>query len=87
MELEGRIYHPLNSSQDIRVMELCPGTFNDVLTCNLDVCLVEFEYPPNQFDKTMKKYTLHAVSRASGQRIWYTALSYVWGNPAFIKPI
>lgn len=87
MASEGRIYHRLENFQDIRVMELCPGTFNDVLTCNLHVCSVEFEYPINPLDKTYKKHTLHAVSHESGERVWYTALSYVWGNPAFIKPM
>lgn len=87
MEAEGRIYHRLKNYQDLRVMELCPGTFNDVLTCNLHVCSVEFEYPINPLKKTYKKHTLHAVSHTSGQRVWYTALSYVWGNPAFIKPM
>lgn len=87
MEAEGRIYHRLKNSQDLRVMELCPGTFNDVLTCNLHVCSVEFDYPINPLNKTYKKHTLHAVSHTSGQRVWYTALSYVWGNPAFIKPM
>lgn len=87
MEAEGRIYHRLKNSQDLRVMELCPGTFNDVLTCNLHVCSVEFDYPINPLNKTYKKHTLHAISHTSGQRVWYTAISYVWGNPAFIKPM
>lgn len=87
MDAEGRIYHRLKNSQDLRVMELCPGTFNDVLTCNLHVCSVEFDYPINPLNKTYKKHTLHAISHTSGKRVWYTALSYVWGNPAFIKPM
>lgn len=87
MESDGGIYHRLKNSQDMRVMELCPGTFNDVLTCNLHVCSVEFEYHINPPDKNYKSYTLHAVSLTSGQLVWYTALSYVWGNPAFIKPM
>lgn len=87
MESDGEIYHRLKNSQDMRVMELCPGAFNDVLTCNLHVCSVEFEYHINPLDKNYKSYTLHAVSHTSGQLVWYTAVSYVWGNPAFIKPM
>lgn len=89
LESEERIYHQLKYSQDIRVMELCPGTLNDVLTCNLHVCSVEFEYSINPLYKhyTYKRPTLHAVSHKSGQPVWYTAVSYVWGNPAFIKPM
>ena len=87
IESDGGIYHRLKNSQDMRVMELCPGTFNDVLTCNLHVCSVEFEYHINPLNKTYKSHTLHALSHTSGQLVWYTALSYVWGNPAFIKPM
>lgn len=89
LESEGRIYHQLKNSQDIRVMELCPGTFNDVLTCILHVCSVEFEYQINPLyeNYTYKTHTFHAVSHKNGQPVWYTAISYVWGNPAFIKPM
>ncbi len=86
-ESEGRIYHSLKNSQKMRVMELCTGKFNDVLSCILHVGSVRFEYPFDPVNKNYKMHTLHAISHISGQRVWYTALSYVWGNPAFIKPM
>lgn len=35
MESDGGIYHRLKNSQDMRVMELCPGAFNDVQSARL----------------------------------------------------
>lgn len=87
MEADGRIYHRLENAQDMRVIELRPGRFNDVLICNLHVCSVEFEYPVDPLNKTFQFWTLHAVSNTNGQPVWYTAISYVWGNPDFIKPM
>lgn len=61
----------------MRVLELYPGEFDDPLRCTMHVCSLEWEY----------RATAPAILLATGEPIWYTALSYVWGNSAFIRPI
>lgn len=87
MESDERIYHPLMDSQDMRVLELFAGKKEDDICCELHVCSVGFEYPVNPLEPRYRDYTHHAVSHTTGQRVWYTALSYVWGDPAFVKPM
>ena len=80
------IYPPLNESRDMRVLELHPGEYEADLNCTLHACSVEFEYPLDP-ETNSQPYTLHAVSCTTGTPVWYTALSYVWGNPALVKPM
>lgn len=87
MESDEKIYLPLNDSQDMRVLELFAGKKEDGVCCKLHVCSVGFEYPVDPLDTHLKPYTHHAVSHVTGQPVWYTALSYVWGDPTFVKPI
>ena len=87
------IHQPLKGSQDMRVLELYPGSFEDELRCELHVCSVEFEYPTiNESvsvisNTTYTMHTQHAVSQETGQPVWYTALSYVWGVAASVMPM
>lgn len=87
MESDEKIYHPLNDSQGMRVLELFAGRKEDSICCKLHVCCVDFEYPVDPLDTRSKYLTHHAVSHITGQPVCYTALSYVWGNPAFVKPM
>lgn len=79
---------------DIRIVQLSPGGFGDEIECDLRVCNVDFEYPIDpaiQIDgsKSLRfsTPTFHAVSSSTDEPIWYTALSYVWGNPSLVKSI
>lgn len=87
LKSDEKIYHPLNDSQDMRVLELFAGKKEDGICCKMHVCSVGFEYPVDPVDTSFRFKTLHAVSHKTGQRVWYTALSYVWGDPAFVKPM
>lgn len=94
-----KVYHPLNDSQEMRVLELFAGKKEDAICCKLHVCSVGFKYPstpkPISADIprdslegiTFTPHTRHAVSYTAGQPVWYTALSYVWGDPAFVRPM
>ncbi|ERF70936.1 hypothetical protein EPUS_06721 [Endocarpon pusillum Z07020] len=89
----GGIYYPLTSNQQMRVLEVFPGEFDDVLQCKLHVCSIEFAFPTRPSEQpansligyTFTPRTYFAISHATSQPIWYTALSYVWGNSAFVK--
>lgn len=82
------IYLPLGDATDMRVLEVEPGNFEGEIICTLHTCSVNFEYPAElKHDISYKTYTNHAISRISGQRIWYTALSYVWGDSAIVTSI
>ena len=81
------IYQPLTGTHDIRVLELHAGETKDALSCSLHICSVLFEYPVEQVSDLglqSQRRTLHATSYTSGMPVWYTALSYVWGNPALV---
>ena len=85
---EDTIYQPLTGTHDIRVLELYAGEPEDELSCSLHICSVLFEYPTEQVSGLgleFRPYTLHAMSCTSGMPVWYTALSYVWGNPARVR--
>jgi WD repeat-containing protein 55 len=69
------IHCPLNGEHEMRIMELYAGEFDASLHFKTHVCSVEFE-----------ERTHHAISHATGNPIWYTALSYVWGSSVFVKP-
>ena len=80
------IYPPLKGPRDMRVLELHSGKYDAELNCTLHACSVEFEYPRDP-ETNYRPFTLHAVSCTTGTPVWYTALSYVWGNPALVKPM
>ena len=84
--LENLVYQPLTGHQDMRVLELHAGRLEDELNCSLHVCCVDFEYPEDPETKG-RPYTLHAMSCVTGTPIWYTALSYVWGDPGLVNKI
>ena len=74
------IYEPLTEHQEVRILQLAPATFGERISCSLHVCSIQFEYKRPQ-------KTRHAVSSTTGQPIWYTALSYVWGDPSLVNSI
>lgn len=80
-EPEEGIYCPLNGKHEMRVMELYAGEFDANLHFKTHVCSLEFEHSCISGGRTQ-----HAISRATGNLIWYTAISYVWGSSAFVKP-
>ena len=84
--IEDRVYQPLTGHQDIRVLELHPGRYEEELNCSLHVCWVDFEYPVDPETKWHPN-TLHAMSCTTNTPVWYTALSYVWGDPALVNTI
>ena len=81
--------HPLlQDTSDIRVLELHPGSYEDDLRCTSHVCSLGFEYPPAPEDELYwRPWQRYAISRRTGQLIWYSALSYTWGAPIFVKPL
>ena len=86
--LDDTIYRSLTGTHDIRVLELHAGIPEDELSCSLHTCSVLFEYPIEQtsvLGTQSRLRTLHATSCTSGLPVWYTALSYVWGDPALVK--
>jgi WD repeat-containing protein 55 len=95
IEPEERVYRPLNGEHEFRILEVYAGGFEASLHCKTHVCSIDFEYPfrpSEQSDLSLSEpryrpHTHHAISLATGNPIWYTALSYVWGNSAFVKPV
>ena len=88
--LDETIYQSLTGIHDIRVLELYAGKPDDESSCSLHICSVVFEYPVERVTDLGTQYrprTLHATSCTSGTPVWYTALSYVWGNPALVKTL
>ena len=86
------IYKSLNSSLEMRVLELYPGKFNEEIRCSLHLCAVEldsrYKDPSVHLHHVfLYQRTTFVVSRTTGKPVSYTALSYVWGDSAFTKPI
>jgi hypothetical protein len=74
-----RTYAPLDIDE-IRILELKRGNFEDPLNGSLVVANIDFAYPVvNRF----KRATNHAISLSEIKPVWYTALSYTWGAPIF----
>lgn len=73
------VYSTLTEGE-IRILELSPGGFDDDLCGRLHVARVDFEHPRKN---AFKRYTNHAISLIEGGPLWYTALSYTWGDPVF----
>lgn len=88
-ESDERIYFPLSDAKDMRVLELDAGNPDDEINCRLHICSVDFEYPAIRLiDGTyLKRHSDHVLRRIDSQRIWYTALSYVWGDQAVVTSI
>lgn len=91
---EAFVYSQLTNAQTIRIVQLAPGAFDDEISCTLHTCSIDFEYPVDptkQIDgaETLTFFTptFHAVSVETGEPIWYTALSYVWGDPSLVRSI
>ena len=78
-DLDKAVYSTLKEGE-IRILELSPGHFNDELVGRLHVARIDFEYP--RVDN-FKRYTNHAVSLTARAPLWYTALSYTWGDSVF----
>ncbi len=81
---DGLIYQPLTGDHDMRVLKLHAGEPDDELACSLHICSVEFKYPMDP-KVQMTPQTLHAFSCTSSMPVWYTALSYVWGDPTLVQ--
>jgi hypothetical protein len=92
-----QIYEPLMDGE-IRVLELHPAEPGTPLRGTLHTVSIDFIHPAREeqhtqpFDDpentsrrtlTYKRHTNHAVTLATGEPLWYTALSYVWGAPVF----
>ncbi|KAF1968439.1 HET-domain-containing protein [Bimuria novae-zelandiae CBS 107.79] len=73
------VYSALNPGE-IRVLELNPGQFAESLHGALHVARIDFQYPRIS---SFQRYTNHAISLPEGEPLWYTALSYTWGEPIF----
>ncbi|TLD15991.1 uncharacterized protein PgNI_01900 [Pyricularia grisea] len=74
-------YKPLTNPYEIRVLELEPGSPKDGLKCKLHHCTIEFEHKG-------KPYSQFALSTDDLTKpIWYTALSYRWGDPQPVRHI
>ncbi|KAL8898787.1 MAG: hypothetical protein Q9207_006528 [Kuettlingeria erythrocarpa] len=89
-----QVYEPLTNSLHMRIVQLSPGTFDEEIDCILHHCSVGFEYPVDPSEQVAgsaplasRTRTFHAVSNTTGEAMWYTALSYVWGDPSFIMSI
>ncbi|KAL6163445.1 WD repeat-containing protein jip5 [Exserohilum turcicum] len=96
-----QLYRPLGQGE-IRVLELCAGEFEAPLHANLHAVSIDFSHPPREQQLTYHlddpantsrrtftwtRHTNHAVSLATGNPVWYTALSYCWGAPVFDQAI
>ena len=89
--IQSTVYEPLSSdAQEIRVLELKPGDFDDELTCKLHVCSVKVKYDAELdpaaanadflYQLKWTKFTGHAISLITSELVWYTALSYMWSR-------
>lgn len=82
-------YLPLTDGE-IRVLELYPAASDTSLEGRLHVVRVDFAHAKQSMKDTKLTYTRntnHAVSMITGEPVWYTALSYVWGAPIFDQRI
>ncbi|KAF2132034.1 HET-domain-containing protein [Dothidotthia symphoricarpi CBS 119687] len=93
------IYHPLLNGE-IRILELYPAKPGSLLQGDLHVASIDFAYPSRQLwpsnnnvtyrsnnNLTYQRNSNHAVVLATGEPMWYTALSYTWGAPVFDQTI
>ncbi|KAI8938757.1 hypothetical protein NX059_004623 [Plenodomus lindquistii] len=83
------LYGPLFDGE-IRVLELLPGEPEAPLRGTLQVVNIDFTHSTRSLNNgslTWTRETNHAVSLATENPVWYTALSYTWGPPVFDKVI
>ncbi|KAK5989047.1 Heterokaryon incompatibility 6-like protein [Cladobotryum mycophilum] len=75
------LYRRMVDPYEIRVLELKPGSADEELRASLHHCSVEFDTSNKSVDGTIWR---HATSAQNPEQpIWYTALSYTWGEPIF----
>ncbi|GME28878.1 uncharacterized protein K452DRAFT_353118 [Neofusicoccum parvum] len=78
-------YKPADDPQEMRILEIYPGHFWDDLKGNLHHCSLEFECNVDLKPKPDAPRffpTRHALDLENLEKpIWYTALSYTWGEP------
>lgn len=79
--VEASLYHPLEDPYDIRVLEVHPGLPGERLHASLHHCSIGFDMA---YIKTISPSGRFALStqKLDGP-VWYTALSYTWGQPVF----
>lgn len=73
------LYRPITAPFEIRVLHLMPGTGIERLRGALHHCSLEFTASTDYITK-------HATCLKNPDKpepIWYTALSYTWGDPTF----
>ena len=73
------VYAPFTRSNEIRVLEIMPGAFDQPLSGSLHHVSVDFEL------KEGLKFTNLAVSVTDGAAVYYTALSYVVSSPQAVS--
>lgn len=83
-------YKPCAGPGEIRVLEIKPGTGDGAIRCALHHCSVDFEgsdmqAPPDR-PGPHASYPAHFVTSAAAptEPVWYTALSYRWGDPSLL---
>ena len=80
----GDVYEPLKDPWSIRVLELYGGEFGDELRGALHECSVEFDVYTNTLqpadDDNPGAADFVVSLQGGGSPVWYSALSYVWGN-------
>lgn len=81
-------YRPFAGPGEIRVLEIKPGTGRETIRCALHHGSVEFEGSPKSLDHSVLRAYHPAQfvtsTTAPTEPIWYTALSYRWGDPSLL---
>lgn len=85
-------YRSITAPCEIRVLEIKPGTGSETVRCALHHCSVEFQGSSMQAPPDSDNAGPHASyparfatsMTAPTQLIWYTALSYRWGDPKLL---
>jgi hypothetical protein len=79
-----QLYLPLMDGE-IRVLELHPAAFDAPFQAKLHVVSIDFTYfgGLREARRGRNRPTNHGASLITKTPVWYTALSYTWGVPAF----
>ncbi|KAH4945542.1 hypothetical protein HBI67_129250 [Parastagonospora nodorum] len=80
------LYQPLTQGE-IRILELYPGERDAPLQGSLHIASIDFTHLARASDQSTTRLTNHAISLGTSQPFWYTALSYVWGEPTFNQSV
>ncbi|KAK0668877.1 HET-domain-containing protein [Cercophora samala] len=93
----GTLYRPIVDPYEIRVLEIKPGSNDDLICCALHHCSLEFKEPPRKLTRnlellesgpaTVPQTKFGLLMNDLTVPIWYTALSYTWGPAVFDMPI